>query len=187
MRSATAIGLAIAADDRSNYVLRDRFARCFGVWREADRGENVAFDVLFPHGLELPRTGAAPLHIARGYHPAHNIGHFRYVECTHMSEDGQPAGDLTAWDEVRFPFDPGLRDHADLEALPVAHHTGLEGEWIEEDYTCDSSGMVKVAITNRSAGYRKEYALGRWSGKTPRANAATPAKRDWTQRHREVR
>ncbi len=36
MRSATAIGLAISADASSGYVLRDRFARHFGVWRESD-------------------------------------------------------------------------------------------------------------------------------------------------------
>ncbi len=41
MRSATAIGLAISADARSGYVLRDRFARHFGVWREADHGRAV--------------------------------------------------------------------------------------------------------------------------------------------------
>src|SRR5579863_927927 len=38
MRSASAVGLAISADASSGYVLRDRFARHFGVWREADGG-----------------------------------------------------------------------------------------------------------------------------------------------------
>jgi molecular chaperone DnaK (HSP70) len=33
MRSATAIGLAISGDASSGYLLRDRFARHFGVWR----------------------------------------------------------------------------------------------------------------------------------------------------------
>src|SRR5262249_57106548 len=48
MRSATAIGLAISADARSGYILRDRFARHFGVWRESDGGHAAAPDVLFP-------------------------------------------------------------------------------------------------------------------------------------------
>jgi len=185
MRSATAIGLAIAADDRSNYVLKDRFSRWFGVWREADWGDNVAFDVLFPRGLELPRTGASPLHVTRAYHPAHNIGHFRFVECTGLADGGQPAGDLTHWDDIRFPFEPALREHADLAEMAVSQNGDFAGQWIEEDYSCDSSGMVKVAITNKSAGYRREYALGGWSGKTARVSAAAPGKRDWAQRHRE--
>ncbi len=35
-RSATAIGLAIQADEQAGYVLREKFTRYFGVWREAD-------------------------------------------------------------------------------------------------------------------------------------------------------
>jgi molecular chaperone DnaK (HSP70) len=53
-RSATAIGLAIQADAQAGYVLRDRFTRHFGVWREADAGRNVVFDPLFSKGTQLP-------------------------------------------------------------------------------------------------------------------------------------
>ena len=63
----------------------------------------------------------------------------------------------------------------------------MDGQAVEEEYTCDASGMVKVTITNQSAGYRREYSLGRWSGKMPRVTAAPPSKRDWGQRHRESR
>jgi len=38
---------------------------------------------------------------------------------------------------------------------------------------------VKVTICNRSAAYRREYTLGRWSNAAPRA-----AKHGWQQRHR---
>jgi molecular chaperone DnaK (HSP70) len=187
MRSATAIGLAISADDRSNYILKDRLARYFGVWREADHGENVAFDMLFPRGTDLPRPGATPIRAARAYRPVHNIGHFRYAECAAVAEDGQPAGNLTIWEDIRFPFDPALRDTEDLASIPVSR--SLAGDQsLEEEYTCDSSGIVKVTITNRTAGYRREYALGRWPAKSPRATAAAaPARRDWSQRHREIR
>jgi len=170
MRSATAIGLAIAADERSGYRLRDRFSANFGVWREADSGHNVAFDLLFPRGLELPRPGAAPVRTVRAYRPAHNIGHFRYVECSHIDPAGQPAGDLTVWDDIRFSFDPLLRDHADLSGIPVSRGGG--GSEVEEEYTCDAGGMVKVTITDHSAGYHREYALGRWSAR--QAPAAVP-------------
>ena len=183
MRSATAIGLAISADDRSQYLVRDRFARYFGVWREADYGDNVVFDILFPRGLELPRAGTPALRTVRSYTAVHNVGHFRYVECSHLAADGRPAGDLMNWDEIRFPFDPALRDSTDLAAVSISR--GVPAGIIEEEYTCDSSGMVRVAITDKTAGFRREYALGRWSGKT---SAAPPrVKRAWPQRHRESR
>jgi molecular chaperone DnaK (HSP70) len=188
MRSATAIGLAISADDRSHYLLKDRLARHFGVWREADHGNNVAFDLLFPRGLELPRAGAGPLRVTRTYRPAHNIGHFRYAECSSLGIDGQPAGDLTIWDDIRFPFDPSLSEASDLESVSVSRSDRVGAQTVEEEYTCDSSGMLKVTIANRPAGHRRDYALGRWSAKTPRVSAAAAQqKRDWPQRHRESR
>jgi molecular chaperone DnaK (HSP70) len=187
MRSATAIGLAISGDDHANYLLKDRLVRYFGVWREADHGDNVSFDLLFPRGLELPRPGSAPVRTARAYCPAHNIGHFRYAECSSIGPNGQPAGDLMVWDDIRFPFDPALRDNPDLSLVPVSKSSSVAGESVEEEYTCDSSGMVKVTITNQTAGYRREYSLGRWSGRMPRVTAAPASKRDWGQRHRESR
>ena len=168
MRSATAIGLAISADASSGYVLRDRFARHFGVWRESDHGRAVTFDVLFPRGLELPRRGAPPLRVVRSYRPAHNIGHFRYVEAARIGEDGQPSGDLTIWDDIQFPFDPALRTAGDLTLVDVSRNGEGAGCEVEEEYCCDSSGIVKVTIHNRSTAYRREYTLGRWSGQALR-------------------
>jgi len=183
MRSATAIGLAIAADARSGYVLRDRFARYFGVWREADHGRDVAFDPIFPLGLELPQRGAPPLRVVRSYRPVHNIGHFRYVEAARIGEDGQPSGELTLWDDIRFPFDPSLRGAGDLALIDVNRQEGGASD-VEEEYSCDDSGNVKVTISNRSAAYRREYTLGRWSAAAPRAAEVVVGKRGWRQRHR---
>lgn len=182
MRSATAIGLAISADARSGYVLRDRFARHFGVWREAAHGRDVTFDVLFARGLELPRRGASPLRVERAYRAVHNIGHFRYVEAARMGADGQPSGDLTVWDDIRFPFDPALREAADLSLADVSRAGG--GWEMKEEYACDASGNVKVTISNVSAGYRREYALGRWSAPAAKAADTVTVKRGWGQRHR---
>jgi hypothetical protein len=184
MRSATAIGLAIAADARSGYVLRDRFARHFGVWREADHGRNVTFDLLFPRGLELPRLGAAPLRAVRTYRPVHNIGHFRYAEAACIGEDGQPSGDLTLWDDIQFPFDPSLRAADDLTLIDVSRKGEGNGCEVEEEYSCDANGIVRVAISNRSASYRREYTLGRWSNPVQGTTDAISARHGWRQRHR---
>ncbi len=183
MRSATAIGLAISADSRSGYLLRDRFARHFGVWREAGHGSDVAFDLLFTRGLELPRRGAAPLRVTRSYRPVHNIGHFRYVEAARLDSSGQPSGDLTLWDDIQFPFDPALRAADDLSLVDVSR-VGDAGCEVEEEYSCDSSGIVKVTIRNVSAAYRREYTLGRWSSSGPRATDTIAANHGRGQRRR---
>jgi molecular chaperone DnaK (HSP70) len=182
MRAATAIGLAISADARSGYVLRDQFARHFGVWRETAHGRDVAFDLLFPRGLELPRRGAPPLRVVRSYRSAHNIGHFRYVEAASIGADGQPSGDLTLWDDIQFPFDPALRGTADLTLVDVTRKG--EGSEVEEEYLCDASGVVKVTICDRAASYRREYTLGRWSDSAPRHPEAITGKPGRRSRHR---
>jgi molecular chaperone DnaK (HSP70) len=167
MRSATAIGLAISADARSGYVLRDRFAHHFGVWREADHGRAVAFDLLFPRGLELPRQGAPPLRVVRSYRPVHNVGHFRYAEATQIGDDGQPSGDLTLWDDIQFPFDSALRGVDDLALVDVSRKDEGASCEVKEEYSCDASGIVKVTIRNLSVAYLREYTLGRWSHSRP--------------------
>jgi molecular chaperone DnaK (HSP70) len=182
MRSATAIGLAVSADAGSGYTLRDRFARHFGVWREADHGRQVTFDVLFARGLDLPARGAPPLRVTRVYRAVHNIGHFRYVEASRIDENGQPSGDLTIWDDIYFPFDPTLRASADLSLLDVARRHEDGSEEIEEEYTCDSAGIVKVSIHNRTSGYQRDYTLGRWSSAVPRAEIKVSRRR--TERYR---
>jgi molecular chaperone DnaK (HSP70) len=167
MRSATAIGLAISADARSGYLLRDRFAHHFGVWREADHGRAVRFDLLFPRGLELPRQGAPPLRVVRSYRPVHNVGHFRYAEATQIGDDGQPSGDLTLWDEIQFPFDSALRGVDDLALVDVSRKDEGASCEVKEEYSCDASGIVKVTIRNLSVAYVREYTLGRWSHSAP--------------------
>ena len=187
MRSATAIGLAINADAGAGYVLRDRFLRHFGVWREADHGRDVAFDLLFPRGMELPHRGAPPLRVARSYWAVHNIGHFRYVEAARIRDDGQPSGDLTLWDDIQFPFDPNLRGADDLTLIDVSRNGDGAGWQVEEEYSCDTNGIVKVTIWNRSAGYRRDYTLGHWSSREPRAGGTLPGRHGRSQRHPQTR
>jgi len=162
-RAATAIGLAIQADATAGYVLRDKFTRHFGVWREAEGGHRIVFDPLFTKGTPLPGPSDPPLVNSRRYFPVHNIGHFRYLECTHLTDDGRPAGDITIWDDIRFPFDPSLRDHATLEQVPVGYLTNGHRSEAEESYACDRSGAVTVTIANLPEGYNRSYRLGRWA------------------------
>jgi molecular chaperone DnaK (HSP70) len=162
-RSATAIGLAIQAGEPGAYRLSERLERYFGVWREADSGSRIVFDPLFEKGIPLPVAGEPPLTIRRDYSPVHNIGHFRFLECSHRAADGTPTGEITIWDEIRFPFDPGLQSATDLSGVPVKHCPCIAGQRAEEFYQCDSGGCISVTITNIGSNYSRAYRLGHWS------------------------
>jgi molecular chaperone DnaK len=161
-RSATAIGLAIQADHPEAYRLSERLARYFGVWRESESGSRIVFDPLFAKGISLPSPGEPNLKIRRLYHPVHNIGHFRFLECSHRAPDGTPSGEVTLWDQIRFPFDPAIEEAGDLATLPVSRDAGAASQRIEELYECDSAGSISVSISNRSSGYSRTYRLGHW-------------------------
>ena len=163
MRSATAIGLAIRAAGHEGRVLRDQFTQNFGVWREADNGRNVFFDLMFARGSKLPAKGEQPLRIVRTYRPVHDVGHFRYLECAHLDAGHQPHSEITNWDEIRVAFDPALRERSELPLHPMRRFAAGEGPLVEEEYTCDSNGQLKVKIYDKSTQYMQEYQLGRWS------------------------
>jgi molecular chaperone DnaK (HSP70) len=156
--ASTAIGLAIAGDRTAGYELRERFTRHFGVWREAEAGRSVAFDVLFPKDTLLPGNGHGSLSCSRRYYPSHNVGWFRYLECSRISEGGQPAGDITPWDEIHFPFDPVLQNGTNLREIAVARSVP-QGQEIEERYTCDGNGIINVDIINHTTGYHRAFLL----------------------------
>lgn len=173
-RSATAIGLAIQADASAGYVLRDRFTRYFGVWREADAGATAVFDPLFAKGTLLPGAGDPPLEASRTYRPAHNLGHYRYLECSHVAPDGRPAGDITMWDEIRFPYVPSLTEVTDLARVDVVHDVDAPQQEIEEKCRVEAGGSVTVTLANRTAGYTRAYKLGHWGA---RAEPLKPSRR----------
>ncbi len=162
MRSASAIGLAIRADAQADR-LYEQFTQNFGLWRETDGGGNIAFDLIFPRGAKLPAPGEPLLCRKYTYHPVHNIGYFRYLECSHLNPQGQPTGEITNWDEIRFPFDPGLQRQANLETHPVSRFAAPRDLLVQETYTCDSSGNLRVAISTESTGFIREYRIGHWS------------------------
>lgn len=166
MRSASAIGLAIraaalAGDPSAEPPdqLTETFNRNFGLWRETDHGGTIFFDLVFPRGIQLPGPGEEPLRVERIYRPAHNIGHFRYLESSQLDAQGQPKGEIANWDQIWFPFDPRLRDRADIASLPVALLSNPTGQTIREEYVCDSAGIVRVTIHAEPGGYAREFTI----------------------------
>ena len=162
--AATAIGLAIAADAKAGYRLRERFTRHFGVWRENDDGRSISFDTLFAKETPLPAPGEDPLVRKRRYRPTHNIGHFRYLECSRLNLQGQPQGDIATWDEIHFPFDPQLQHGSDTVAGSDLRRVPIERGYhfqnvIEETYSCDALGLLEVEIADLTTGYRRRCRL----------------------------
>ncbi len=152
--AATAMGCAIlAADDRAQdgAMVTERFARHFGVFREAEHGHRTIFDAVFPKGTPMPGQGGEPIVATRRYRAAHNIGHYRFVESAYVDERGDPVGDMTPHAEIRVPF------QGELEGS-VGRLAG-EGPQIEERYEVDAAGVIAVTITNLDAGRAAKFVL----------------------------
>jgi molecular chaperone DnaK (HSP70) len=151
--AATAVGLAILADSRSEVSLDRTFTRNFGVWRETESGAAASFDTIFPKGSPIPSRAV------RRYQPVHNIGHFRYLECDEIDESDRPAGDMTPWDDILFPFEQ-LHQQA-IANTPIQASPLAESAEVEETYTCDENGIIQATIRNLTAGYHYVYTLHR--------------------------
>lgn len=113
----------------------------------------MSFDVLVPKDSPLPVT------TTRRYRAAHNVGHFRFVECGRL-ESGRPEGNLSIWDEVLFAFDPALRGRTDLAAVEVRRMNG-EGPEIEETCRCTADGALEVQLRVLEDGYESTVRIGR--------------------------
>ncbi len=158
--AATAIGLAVFLDREAGFALSERFSRNFGVFREAQAGADVVFDPIVCKDVSLPADGRTPLVVKRNYRAAHNIGHFRFVECSRLV-NGRPDGDVTPYDPVLFPFDPALHDRDDLGRQPVGRWKGGDGPDVEERYVIAPGGAVEVTLTTQPAGFRRTFRLER--------------------------
>jgi molecular chaperone DnaK len=145
-----AIGLAIHLDAAAGYKLTERLTRHFGVFRESEAGERISFDVLVPKDTPLPAE------VSRRYRAAHNVGHFRFVECGRI-EHGRPDGNLAAWDEVLFPFDPALRA-VELSAARIERLDG-PGPAVEEVYRCGADGTVEASLRVVDDGFERTVQL----------------------------
>lgn len=156
--AATAIGLAICADESAAPPLRDRLARHFGVFREAEGGTRITFDPIFRKDTALPPAGQLFSH-TRAYRPAHNVGQLRFVECQAVDATGTPSGVLMPFADVLVPYDPTLRGDADLRLVQV-ERTSVSPQ-IEERYDLDSDGLISVTVKDMDSGWTRTYRIGK--------------------------
>ncbi len=158
--AAAAIGLAIAADENAGLKLADRFSRVFGVFREGHGGSEVTFDPIFNHDVLLPDApNGGTAVVERTYRAAHNVGHFRYVECSEIDRAGHPRGDMARFADIYFPFDPHLRGGGTELGTVDVQRFGADGPLIRETYAVGAQGIVEVKIANLDDHYEVAYRL----------------------------
>ena len=157
--AATAIGLAVFLDTEVRFrVVRTLFATFRGLPRGAGRRRRRLRPDRAQGRLACPPDGRSPLVVSRTYRAAHNIGHFRFVECSRLV-NGRPDGDVVPYDPVLFPFDPALHDRDDLGRQPVGRWS--DGPEVEERYVVAPSGAVEVTLTTQPAGFKRTFRLER--------------------------
>lgn len=185
--ASIAVGLAIAAESNDELRIQNRFTRYFGVWREADGGRAAWFDPVIPKDMILPlptqiaARSCGPVteaptalrtvpvtntdlvrevaQITRRYRAAHNIGHYRFVECSRLREDGTPAGEITPWGEIRFPMAGDVANET-LDRIEVVRLADACDE-VEEQYRCNANGEIEVHLVNLTKGYDRRYTIAR--------------------------
>ena len=157
---AIAMGLAIAADEDAGFEVSDRLSRHFGVFREGRGGEDVVFDPIFDREERVPAHGEGRQVIGRVYRAAHNVGRYRFVECAALDARGVPIGDITAYGDVLFPFDPGLRGEGTELSRVAVRRMSREGPLIQEKYSVTEHGLVKVTITDLDTGFERAFHMG---------------------------
>lgn len=136
--ASTAVGLAIAADPDSDFLLRDKVSRGIGVFRERNSGADVSLDTILEPGRETEATATSR------YWAAHNIGWFRYVEFSPNNP-----GDFSVLAEVLVPFDPALRhlSQEELALVPVQRWPdGYPWPEVVETISTDANGIAVIRI-----------------------------------------
>jgi molecular chaperone DnaK (HSP70) len=151
--AATAVGLAHAFTTVAAFS--EPLSRSFGVFRESESGRAVRFDLIFDASQKIPASGHVQQ--VRTYRPAHNIGHFRYIECTGMDDGNVPGGDISPLADIRFPYDASLRGNdAALEGVSV-QRLDEKLPVFEERYTIDASGIIEFSITDLESGFSHQH------------------------------
>jgi molecular chaperone DnaK (HSP70) len=142
--SSTAMGAAIHSSEEVR--LHDILGRTFGVVRLSEHGRREYFCPIFPAGIPLPKPGFPPLQHSVTYSPEHNIGHLRYLECSAVDQEGQPAEGVRLWSETIFPYDPSIPVGGHLAPQGIVPRPDLLDKLVQETYSCDQDGVITVNI-----------------------------------------
>lgn len=110
-------------------------SRTFGVMRVVEGGEY--FDPIFEKGTKIPTAKRFEIY------PQHNIGHYRYLECSDYQQGQLISPRL--WSEIFFPYDPEW----DLSSIPSKEHIQSKRyayNPVIEEFACDENGIISVRL-----------------------------------------
>ncbi|MGA1871008.1 MAG: Hsp70 family protein [bacterium] len=113
----------------------DILSRTFGVFRVA--GPEEYFDPIFEKGVRIPATKRYEIQ------PAHNIGHYRYLECAECW-NGEPISPRM-WSEILFPYDPAWDPNQMPRKEDITKKKFRNNKVIEE-FLCDENGIITVNL-----------------------------------------
>ncbi len=156
---SVAMGAAVCAVEMIGY--RDVFSRHFGIIRLRDHGRAETFDTIFPAGTPIPRRGEPPLEKLVRYHPQHNLGRLRYLECAEIGPDGMPRAGTRAWSDIIFPYDPALSLSSPLGDLRIVPTDRFSRDAVCEVYRCDSDGVITVELQRPTCQDRRTHEVYR--------------------------
>ncbi|MGC4091778.1 MAG: hypothetical protein QM756_28625 [Polyangiaceae bacterium] len=128
--------------------------------RRLARGRQRARQSVRPYFRKGTLSDSGEHVVERHYSPVHAVGHLRFLECSELGDQGQPAGDLTPWCDLFVPYVPELADRPDLHDLSAGRHLAEGSEQVTERYAYERDGKVRVAIENTTRGFRREFVLG---------------------------
>ena len=162
-QSSVAIGLATLEEPNGDEpVLKEALTRYFGLWREEKCGESFVFDPIFGKNTQLPAKNEPPIVLRRRYQPSHNVGVFRFQECS-LLDQGQPSGLIAVWSQINFPFEKSLQEK-DLTTIEVLRYPQALDYEVEEIYSLNHQGEISFKVMNHQNGYTQTFQLSKMSG-----------------------
>ena len=95
------------------------------------------------------------------YRPQHNIGWLQYLECSQVSGDDLPRGDVRRWSEILFPYDPKIPPEKPLAPADVAPAAHLGETKVLEHYYCDADGVITVKLEREADGRERTFEISK--------------------------
>ena len=129
------IALGAARKVQQKVQVEQILSRTFGVMRIGKGTEY--FSPIFEKGTKIPARKKFEVF------PQHNIGYYRYLECTDYA-NGQ-AVSPRMWSEILFPYDPEWN----LSKIPSKEDIQLKNfhnNKVIEEFSCDENGIISVNL-----------------------------------------
>ena len=106
------------------------------------------------------RVRGETLERTRTYRAAHNLGHYRFFECSAFDDARTPARRHGALRRRLLPVRPAPARRPRSRAHPGRAARRARAR-VTERYRLDDKGMVDVVIRDQDSGYERSYRLGR--------------------------